>query len=276
MGQTVLIILLVAVLAGGIYLYARIRKSIRLFSRATFGTDHLIEGIRGHEDKLATTPKSVSGMTGICLPQILRDHPGFSLEGSVQKAENQLKAALAAIERQDLGPLAGASEDLRSQVRLRIEEDRRAGIREHFQNIKIHRTEIARYQRPEGCCVITLQSAVEYMYQKEQLAEGASLPGDGQGAGKGRSGLSAGSRKGRRGKGGADKEMRRIQTRYNMELLYVQDAEKLAAGATARVVICPQCGAPITGLGNKQCAYCGSAIEPIDIRVWSFGRIQEV
>ena len=105
MGQTVAIILLAAVLAGGIYLYLRIRKSIRLFSMATFGTEHLIEGIQGHKDKLATTPKSVSGMTGICLPQIQRDFPEFSLEEAVQKAEDQLKAALAAIERQDLEPL---------------------------------------------------------------------------------------------------------------------------------------------------------------------------
>ena len=87
MGQTVAIILLAAVLAGGIYLYLRIRKSIRLFSMATFGTEHLIEGIQGHKDKLATTPKSVSGMTGICLPQIQRDFPEFSLEEAVQKAE---------------------------------------------------------------------------------------------------------------------------------------------------------------------------------------------
>ncbi len=276
MGQTVLIILLVAVLAGGIYLYARIRKSIRLFSRATFGTDHLIEGIQGHQDKLATTPKSVSGMTGICLPQILRDHPGFSLEEFVQKAENQLKASLAAIERQDLGMLSGVSEDLRSQVRLRIEDDRRAGIREHFQNIKIHRTEIARYQKLEGCCVITLQSAVEYMYQKERLAGAEPLSGEGREGEKARPGLLSGNRKGRKGTSGAGTKMRRIQTRYNMELMYVQDAQKLAAGSTAHVVVCPQCGAPVTGLGNKQCAYCGSAIEPINIRVWSLGRILEV
>ena len=61
-----------------------------------------------------------------------------------------------------------------------------------------------------------------------------------------------------------------------MELMYVQDAEKLAPGATAYVVVCPQCGAPITSLGSKHCAYCGSAIEPVNSRVWSLGRIQEV
>lgn len=272
MGQTVAIILLAAVLAGGIYLYLRIRKSIRLFSMATFGTEHLIEGIQGHKDKLATTPKSVSGMTGICLPQIQRDFPEFSLEEAVQKAEDQLKAALAAIERQDLEPLARASKELRSQVGLRIGEDCRAGVRERFQSIKIHRTEIARYQKLEGCCVITLQSAVEYMYQKEQLAEGGAL----QERQERKKGRSSGKGRGQRRREGAESELRRIQTRYNMELMYVQHAEKLAPGATAYVVVCPQCGAPITSLGSKHCAYCGSAIEPVNSRVWSLGRIQEV
>lgn len=231
-----------------------------MVSRLAFGTDSFIQGLRSQEDRLATTPKSVSGMTSLCLPQIQRDFPEFSLAEFTQRAENQLKAGLAAIEQQDLGRLTQASEDLKNQISLRIEDNRRRGIREHFQKIKVHRTEIARYQKRAGCCVITLQSAVEHEYWEEGLGEGKDNP-----------------EKKRKTKKKEDsrKEPHMVQARYNMELMYVQDPEKLQPGQTAAAVTCPQCGAPVGRLGSKFCEYCGCGIEPINIRVWSLNRIQE-
>lgn len=245
-------VLLVVILIGGTILTFWIRQKVRQISRAAFGTDSIAEGIRRQEEHLATTPKSVSGMTGIYLPQIQRDFPEFSLEEFIQKSENQLKGALAAVELQDPGTLRDASEDLCSQVRLWIEDDKRRGIREHFQKVRIHRTEISRYRKQEGCCVLTLQSAVEYQYWKE------SLPG------------TANKSECREE---AEREPRMTQTRYEMDWMYVQDASLLKTGGTAAAVICPQCGAPITRLGSKYCEYCGSAVEPVNIRVWSLNRI---
>lgn len=249
MSQTAIIILLLAVLASGAGIYIKIRRKIRMISRLAFGTDSLIEGIRSQEDRLATTPKSVSGMTSLCLPQIQRDFPEFSLAEFVQKSENLLKASLAAVEMQDIALLEQASKDLRSQILLRIQDDRRRGIREHFQRIKVHRTEIARYQKKEGCCVITLQSAVEYEYWQDGLRESC--------------------------KSGNLPDRRMKQTRYNMELMYVQDVNQLQPGQTAAAVVCPQCGAPVSRLGSKYCEYCGSGIETVNSRVWSLARIQE-
>ena len=247
LGETVIIGLLAVILASGVILYVKIRRKLRMISRLAFGTDSFIEGIRSQEDRLATTPKSVSGMTSLCLPQIQRDFPEFSLDEFVQRAENQLKASLTAIETQDLGRLSQASQDLKDQISLRIEDGQRRGMREHFQKIKVHRTEIARYQKREGCCVITLQSAVEHEHWEE--GSGGQQP--------------------------AKSGSRMVQTRYNMEFMYVQDPEKLLPGQTAAAVICPPCGAPVNRLGSKFCEYCGCGIEPINLRVWSLNRIQE-
>lgn len=259
MGKTVIIILLLVIAAGGGFLYVTIRRKLRMISRLAFGTDSLIEGIRSQEDRLATTPKSVSGMTGLCLPQIQRDFPEFSLAELIQRSENQLKASLAAVEMQDISRLQQASEDLRSQIELRIEDDKRRGIREHFQKITVHRTEIARYQKREGCCVITLQSAVGHEYWEEPLEDGK---------------IQKAANKEKEKSSLEERRMR--QTRYNMEYMYIQDREKLQPGQTAAAVTCPQCGAPISKLGSKFCEYCGCGIEPINIRVWSLNRIQEV
>ena len=62
-----------------------------------------------------------------------------------------------------------------------------------------------------------------------------------------------------------------------VELLYVQDAAAADYPYDGGYSLhCPNCGAPVTNLGEKQCAYCGTAIVVSDQRVWSFDRIAEV
>lgn len=90
-------------------------------------------------------------------------------------------------------------------------------------------------------CIIKLQSAVEYYYEDT----GQSQP-----------------------------DNRKTQTRYDMELVYIQDLTKVKDLATAVGVTCPNCGAPITRLGSKFCEYCGTGITPVDVRVWKLHRVQ--
>ena len=37
----------------------------------------------------------------------------------------------------------------------------------------------------------------------------------------------------------------------------------------------PNCGAPITALGAKSCAYCGTAVEPLNLRAWVLHAIRK-
>ena len=69
---------------------------------------------------------------------------------------------------------------------------------------------------------------------------------------------------------------RRVQTKYNTELVYIQDAALLQDGATAVGLTCPNCGAPVTRLGSKFCEYCGSGLREISVRVWSINKITEI
>ena len=87
-----------------------------------FGTDSLLEGLEQQEERIAETPRSVSSMTSIYLPQIAKDFPEFSLEEFRKKSENSLNAFLSALETQELSSLAGISESLRNQARLRIDD----------------------------------------------------------------------------------------------------------------------------------------------------------
>lgn len=197
-------------------------------------------------DVLAETPKSVSGMTRIFAPQIERDFPEFSLEQFKNKVENLLVAALAAVTEGDAGMLQDVSEELRRQVENQIADNQRGKIRETYAQVRIHQTEVADYRKKNGTCVITFQSAVEHYHYKEK--DGKLIWGE---------------------------KERKQQTKYNTELLYIQD-ERLVDGGNAVGTTCPNCGAPIKQLGMMRCEYCGLAVTPVNLKVWKLHRFYEV
>lgn len=206
----------------------------------------LVHEARRQEDVLAEIPKSVSGMTRIFGPQIARDFPEFSLEQFKNKVENLLVAALAAVSAGDVGTLNGVSEELRRQVENQIAGNEREQIHEVYTQVKVHQTEVANYQKKNGTCVITFQSAVEHYHYKEK--EGKLIWGE---------------------------KERKQQTKYNTELMYIQD-ERLVEGGNAIGTTCPNCGAPIGQLGMKRCEYCGLAVTPVNLKVWNLHRYYEV
>lgn len=240
------LVLILAIIISGIVIYRKVTQKLQRVSRQLFGTDDFVEGFNRNADILAETPKSVSSMTRIMEPQIMRDFPEFSWIEFKHKAENMLTSVFLAISADNPDGLVDASEDIKKQVQNIIEENRLNGIGETYSDVQIHQTEIANYKKQNGKCVITIQSAVGYMHYKMQ--DGKILAGH---------------------------KERKTQTKYNVELVYIQDAD-LADNANARGTICPQCGAPIKNLGSKYCEYCGTGVTPINIHVWSLHKFYEV
>lgn len=245
-GQIIFLVILAALLGGGFYGYHVIRTKIESFSRAAFGTKSLMEGLEQQADLIAETPKSVSGMTRIFEPQIQKDFPDFNLVQFKNKAENMLISALQAISAGNISLLREASDEITEQVKNQIQANESEGVRETYRQIHIHRTEITNYVKREGKCIITFQSAVEYFHYKEK--DGRVTDGE---------------------------KERKQQTRYNIEVMYIQN-EKLAKLDNAVGTTCPNCGAPIVNLGALRCEYCGMAVTPINLKVWTLHRYYEV
>lgn len=136
-----------------------------------FGKGGLIEEYKRQEQMLEETPKSVASMTRIFAPQISRDFPGMNLEQFEALAQQQLVAALQAVSAGNLESVARASDELKEQVSRQIEGNRAAGVRETYEQIRIHQTEISNYEKKNGTCVITFQSAVEHYHYKEKAGK---------------------------------------------------------------------------------------------------------
>jgi len=244
----IVILVLLLILVGSIYYaYIKVCNKVRKFSRQVFGTSDIVDGIKSMEMEQSITPKSVSAATSLYLPQITKDFPDFHYGEMKTRAENVLISYLRGIDVQNTGLLTEGTSELKDSLRMRIESLRNLGQKEHFQNIKIHRTEISQYRKTKGRCSVVLQSSVEYIHYVEK--DGAIQ--------KGRNDI-------------------REQSKYDIEVIYIQDRELVENHDDAGLAMnCPNCGAPLPMLGAKVCKYCDSPVVEFNIRTWNFSSVKE-
>ena len=165
------------------------------------------------------------------------------------RANNVLVSFLRAITTKDETALSEGSRELKQQLENHIEMLRAEGRSEHFDQVKLHRTEIYQYRKTDGKCIITFQTSLECFHyttdENNQILEG-------------------------------DRQYK-YQTKFNTDLIYVQDVDKMKNDYDdALAVTCPNCGAPIPMLGAKHCEYCGCAIIELNIHAWAFHHVEEI
>lgn len=247
-GMIVILVLALAVMGGGYIAYRNIKEKVRQFTRMAFGSDTLKGSFEKMDREEEVTQKSVSAATSLCLPRILRDFPEFHYDEMKNRAENVLTGFLIGIDEKNPARLPQeTTSELKEKLELRISALDNENAEEHFRNIKLHRTEIKTYRKLKGRCSIIFQSAVQYNYFKkrgEEVTEGA--------------------------------ENRLKQSRYNVEMIYIQDRDLVENQADSGLAMnCPNCGAPLPKLGAKKCLYCDTPIEEFNIKIWHFSDVEE-
>lgn len=247
-----IIIILILILAIIIAVYCGIhyiRKKVRETSKALFGTEDITKAASHMKQEYSTTPKSVSSMTSLLLPKIVSDFPDFQYDEMKHRAENVLTQYLRAVTEKNAAILTDGNTELKQQLDSHIQMLSVKDLREHFDQIHIHRTEINQYRKTAGRCIITFQTALEcYHY----ITDNSSAVREGS------------------------KEYK-YQTKYNTDLIYIQDRNLVENELdNALGVNCPNCGAPLSSLGAKFCEYCGTPVIEINIHAWSFSNVEEL
>lgn len=100
-----------------------------------------------------------------------------------------------------------------------------------YDKIKIHNTVVSKYTNDNGIVTIHFSSSYEYYLN----TDGKSV---------------------------------KTQDRVKYEFIYVYDINKVEESKKVLGIRCPNCGSPITSLGNKSCSYCGSVVKEIIGRVF--------
>ena len=247
-GIIVVLVLILLVFGCTFYAVYRVKHAVRDFSRQAFGTDSLSEGLKQVEQEYASTPKSVSAMTGLYLPKIKKEFPEFQYDEMKVRAENVLTSYLLSISAGNPGLLKEGSRELKDKLEMHIMQLKGRGEKEKYESIKLHRTEIADYKKRNGRCIITFQTSLQYYYSVTD-ENGILLSGSMQNL---------------------------KQTRFNTDVVYIQDRNLIEDERDLSLGInCPNCGAPVSGLGSKACEYCGTPIVELNIYAWTFHNVSE-
>lgn len=141
----IILILILAIIIAIYCGYRYLRRKTRELSRALWGTDDITKAAKKLKTEYSTTPKSVSAMTSLLLPEIVEDFPSFNYDEMKERAENVLVGYLRGVSEQKVSLLTDCNTELKQQLEDHIQMNRTRGLREHFEQIKIHRTEISQY-----------------------------------------------------------------------------------------------------------------------------------
>lgn len=212
------------------------------------------------DEAVNPSEKSLNDVTRLLLPLIRRDFPDFSWPDLQKQAENAIRSSMLARSTQDLSLLSGMSDRLRAAVELKIRDDKAAGVRKRYEDIRIHRTAVTDYRNTPGRCEIRLSTSLGYLTDGAGKSRGTTLVGA----------AFAPPSKG----SGARGDLKKVETVAESVLVHIQSLEK--AGTETRITSgsCPHCGAPMQSADAKKCPYCGGALTQYNIRVWSLESVE--
>lgn len=142
-------------------------------------------------DVLASTPKSLSQMDTIYLPQIQKDFPEFNWREFKSIIQDTILKMLHAIDERN-AELVNSMPTVYADIANLLKND----LRNHYQNIRIHDTAISSYSKKDGACNIKTSSSMEYSFYA--VKDGTLVSGD---------------------------RKQKKQTVYELELIYIQDAK---------------------------------------------------
>lgn len=231
------IIVGIAIIIWGIY--AKLRKFL-----GKNQMDQLVDAAKNASNvkkQEYARPKSVGGITKLIEPEIIRDFGEFNKDVLFSKVEKDLRKIFTALENRttadirndrDLIYMVGPIED-------KINDMRGSGLNVKYDEVHFHNHAIRSYNKSKGRATITISTTLEYYYDSN--AKSFKL-----------------------------KEYKDIkkQTRYTTQYVYVYDESAFDYNATTFSITCPNCGAPIEFFGAGNCKYCGSYLEPINLKNW--------
>ncbi|MBP3855603.1 MAG: zinc ribbon domain-containing protein [Ruminiclostridium sp.] len=191
---------------------------------------------KGLKDEV-TTPRSISNVSAMYKPKLMRDFPDMTYDRFLEMANTSLVQILTAIEKESTSRLELVTDSLKSQVNDRICDNHNRNCIEHFDEIRIHRTAIADYKTSSE----TATAVFEISFQCVHFFEGK------------------------------DKEVPETpsQLAASVTLSYgrefAEDSKSLTYSHN-----CPNCGAPVYAVGGRmmKCTYCGTGITEEVYKSW--------
>ena len=258
------------VVLGVIGIVTKVRRAFRnsILGQIYNGVKNEVsEGKVGPEDfsmkQELATPKSVSDLSTALIPRINKDFPDLSVSQMQSAAQAVLVKSLDLLMAMTTGnngdtidriqtELAacgiGVTRSLSEELWHKVGSARAEGKTLIYRDVIVHKGGINAYQKTESTVEITFQYSLQCLQYQE-----------------------------RNGKFISGNRATPTQTRYNVKVINILDADRFAWEDIKGVgFTCPHCGAPVKHLGTDVCSFCGTAIKTVDMRIWLVDKLVEI
>ncbi len=232
----VILSLILIILIVAISFFSSLKRTIEGYSSQLFGTKDFISALKKQKQEIAETPKTPYGIDNLILPDITKDFPNMNINEMKKIAEESILTYFNSLEKKQVLSFNNPSEKLKLAIKNKIEDLKNETIK--YENITPHKTVINKYDRGESICSLVFQTAIGY----KQIA---------------------------------NKQIQKFEERINTEFIYIYNDKKI--NTTESISLhCPNCGAPIEGLGHKICPYCKAGLIDLAPKTWKLNDINMV
>ena len=234
-----IVALIVVILLLIFSVYYKFKRTLGISNFNSF-----IDEVKQNDRNNYSTKKDIFGMTRIIEPLIVKDFPDFNLKHLYSSIETNLTSILNAKTKLDTSYLNKGLSLIKGRIVKEINDMKDEGIIQKYTSICFNDHALKTYKKSNGTATITTTSSVSYNYESN-LDE-------------------------------RKYNDLRCETKYECEFIYIYDEDKFKEKQKSFGVHCPNCGAPVKGLGDLTCTYCGSEVKKINLRNWEMANFKEV
>lgn len=231
----ILIVLIIIILLGVLFIYNKAKSFTK--SLGFNNISSLAEMIKDSDEEAKYRHKTISGMTDILMPTILKDFPNFNESVIYNKVETSLQAIFSSLSKKevsDINELIAIKYNLEEQIK----DMQKSKIDINISEVVFHDHAIKSYKRDKDVLEIEINTSLEYFYKMSKKGE-VVIEND-----------------------------YKKQTTYTTTFVYIYNEEDYIEGKNNFTLHCPNCGAPLKNIKNRFCPYCNSGVEDINLRNW--------
>ena len=238
----IILIIVFSILAILVFIALAVYFKIKMMLKQA-GIKNIFKEIKDSSSQIRDNRKSISGMTRLLEPVILDDFKAFNKEELFNRSEKNLRTIFRSLEDSSMDNFSDMPL-LYDIVKKEIEDMHNDHIKVEYNDISFHDFAIKSYKKEEDEAIIEIATSLQYSYKKYK---------DGK----------------------LVKNKENYQTRYVIKFIYIIDDVLFTKNKNVYGITCPNCGAAIKTLGDKNCAYCGAVIKDINLKAWFMSSYRE-
>ena len=157
-----IILLCIFIILGFIFLYLYFKLKTSIKNLGLSKSDFMSMIKEGEEDS-KYRHKSISGMSNLLLPRIIKDFPNFSESELYSKVETSLLAIFHSLEDGYVQKKIELN-IIKSNLESKIQDLKNSNTKVNFEDVVFHKHAIKGYKKTDGVLIITVATSLEYYY----------------------------------------------------------------------------------------------------------------